>query len=690
MARTRGSRTRLPPGPAAADTPSGLRWRALAIVIAGSVAYSNSLSGPFLVDDQLSIIGNSGIREWWRLGAVLFPGRELPVAGRPLVNFSFAINYALGGLDVRGYHVVNVALHLLCGLIVFGVVRRTLELPRLRARLAPWSTDLAFAVALLWTLHPLNTDAVNYVTQRTELMMALCYLMTLYAAVRAWPTRASLWHAIAVGSCAAGMACKESMVTAPLMVLLYDGIFQFDSLKRAFTSRWRFYAGLATSWILLAVLLWPGPRALSAGFSSGASPWNYLLNQTVMITKYLRLALWPQSLVFYYGWPAQLTLGSILPYGLLVMSLLALTLAALVRWPTWGFLGAWFFVTLAPTSSVVPIATEVGAERRMYLPLIALIALAVMASSIARRRSALAAGVLVICAVTLGAATLLRNREYASSLKLAQTVVDRYPTSFGHHLLGSALIQAGREDEGLEHLRQAVPGDRRAHYSLGFALFRQGQTDEAIEELQTFVDTEPLLFLAVDARQVLGEALAKQQRWSEAIEQFRMVLTMKPSEVQWVQTQGSLALALYGAQNFDEAAGHFAEYLRARPNDGAALTNLGISLVATGKLEEAIVAFRRAVDVDPNNGDSQRDLANALFDHREAGLAVVHARRAVVLRPDDPAAHDLLGKVLAVQGDLPGAQAEFERALQIAPNHLEARENLARLRRRPAAGELQR
>jgi len=195
---------------------SGIWWRAGLIVVAGALAYSNSLSGPFVYDDQLSIVENRYIRQLSSPTRVLFPERELPVAGRPLVNVSFAINYAMGGLEVRGYHVWNVATHILCALLLFGIVRRTLNLASLQSRFAGTSTDLAFAAALIWMLHPLNTEAVDYLTQRTELMMGLFYLATLYAAIRAYASpRAAFWQTASVLSCALGMACKESMATAP-------------------------------------------------------------------------------------------------------------------------------------------------------------------------------------------------------------------------------------------------------------------------------------------------------------------------------------------------------------------------------------------------------------------------------------------------------------------------------------------
>ena len=359
---------------------TGVWWRASLLVLAGLVVYWNSFSGPFVFDDVASVVENQQIRSW-RLADVLAPEREAPTAGRPLVNASFAFNYALGGLDVRGYHAWNLAVHLACALLVFGVVRRTLQTPALRARFGDRAADLAFVVALLWAIHPLNTEVVDYITQRTESMMGVFYLATMYASLRAVTDPSWRWLSAAVLCCAAGMACKESMVTAPLMVALYDRSFVFPSVRDAWARRWRLYAGLAAAWIVLALLLWSGPRAHSAGFASGITAWTYLLNQTRMIPHYLRLAIWPRSLVVNYGWPAPVTLADVLPQALFISVLFVATVVALVRRPALGFAGAWFFVTLAPTSSIVPIATEVGAERRMYLPLIAIIALAVVGSA---------------------------------------------------------------------------------------------------------------------------------------------------------------------------------------------------------------------------------------------------------------------------------------------------------------------
>jgi hypothetical protein len=269
-------------------------WLPSIVLGAGVIAYANGLAGPFLYDDHRAVVSNPQIHQLWPLSIPLSPQPESPVAGRPLVNLSFAINYALGGLDVTGYHLWNIAIHLACALLLCGIVRRTLMLPRLRAQFGAEAAPIALACGLIWMLHPLQTEAVDYVTQRSESMMALCYLLTLYASIRQWT-----W--VAILACAAGMACKESMVTAPVVVMMYDAMFVFDSFKDAISRRWAFYLGLAGSWIVLAAMMWGGPRASSVGFSTGVSAWTYLLNQPPMIVRYLRLTLWPTGLVLDYG-----------------------------------------------------------------------------------------------------------------------------------------------------------------------------------------------------------------------------------------------------------------------------------------------------------------------------------------------------------------------------------------------------
>jgi tetratricopeptide (TPR) repeat protein len=658
----------------------------LVLIGAGALAYANSLSGPFIIDDAVTVVDNPHIRQLWPLSRALVTDRESPVAGRPLVNLSFAINYAIGGLDVSGYHLVNLVLHVLCALLLFGVVRRTLLLPSLH--FADRSTPIALATALLWLVHPLNTEAVDYVTQRTELMMGACYLLTLYAAIRAhdstWnvsETREPWWLVLAVVACGLGMACKESMVTAPVMVWLYDRIF-LDGTRRL---RWQFHVALAATWLVLVALSWSGPRIHSAGWSAGVSAWTYLLNQAVMIARYLRLTVWPADLVLTYGYPRPLTLGNVLPAATLVVALLGVTVVSLRLAPRLGFLGAWFFVTLAPTSSIVPIATEVGAERRMYLPLMALVLLGVLALDwLTRHLHALAASprrepvVWLVIVATLatgcGLVTRSRNQEYRSGLTLAQTVLARWPTGYAHLLLATEMIAAGDHQAALGQLRQAVADAPRAEYALGEELIKAGEWDAALDHLQAFVREEPELLEVVSARNQIGRILMRRGELDAATEQFRLVLQMAP---RFGEAHRNLADALVAGKRFADAIGEYQRYVIDHPRDAEALRNLGVAFQKMGRSAEAIAALRQALAVNPAEAGAARDAAIVELTRENYPDTVAFARQALQTNPDDAVAHDLLGLGLGYQSHFDEAIPEFQRAVQLSPADVDFQQHLA-------------
>ena len=334
------------------------------------------------------------------------------------------------------------------------------------------------------------------------------------------------------------MASKESMVTAPLAVLLLRPRLSLRSLRGAVRARGRLYGGLAATWLVLAGLLWSAPRSLSAGFSAhDADAWTYLLNQTVMITRYLWLAVWPRDLVLYYGWPLPLTLGAVLPQAALIVALLALTAFALWRWPRLGFLGAWLFLTLAPTSSIVPIATEVGAERRMYLALIALVALARRWRSGRLVASLQHPGGCRLRSSTVAArhsAPCRESRNTSRACRLAETTLDRWPTPGAHSMLGTELAAAGRLSEAERHLREAAPVHPPARYYLGTVLDAQGRRAEAIRALHS--RSSPASRRELDqvhiARALLAEALTKEGRLDEAAAQYRAMLATDPDDGQ--------------------------------------------------------------------------------------------------------------------------------------------------------------
>jgi len=645
-----------------------VRYHAVVLVVAGVLAYATSFSNPFLYDDQTAIVKNTQIRTLSPLSVPLTPPRDTPVAGRPLANLSLAVNYAYGGLDVTSYHVTNLALHLLVALVLFGIVRRTLLLGRPEG-LQPHADGLALAAALVWVLHPLNSEVVNYLVQRTESLMALCYLATLYCAIRAHahPDRWG-WRAAAIAACAAGMASKESMVTAPLMVLVYDRVFLYPSLGAAIRERRALYIGLAATWAVLAALMLGQPRT-SVGFAAGVSSWTYFLNQLPMIGRYLWLTLWPRPLVVDYGLPRALTLVDVIVPGLILLALAAATVLALRRRPALGFLGVWFFVTLAPTSSIVPIATEVGAERRMYLPLMALAVLAVVGVYTLLRRGAPAgepegsprrtpALALAVVCLLLAAGTTVRTLEYRSVRTIAQTNVDRYPHGRARLALASELVAANEHLEALKQLQDAVKDYPQAHLALATEMATSGRLPDAVREAQEFIRLLPDNAEVPTARDLMGRALALQGLYEPAVEQFNLLTHARPKDAGPYVSIGDARLR---QRRVEEAIASYESALRLQPGDPDVLTQLGLAFGAANRRADASLAFGGAASARPNDIRLLNLWGRSLAAEGRYTDAVAPLRRLVELAPADSTARDNLRimEQLAArqQAALPGAGA---------------------------------
>ncbi len=626
------------------SSPPARRWPvALAAVLIGLGvlgAYHNSFTGALIFDDQPAILENPTIRQLWPVWKPLSPPNDQTVSGRPLTNLSLAVNYALSGTDVRSYHAFNLLIHVLGGLVLTGIVRRTLLRPILRERFGRDALPLALVVALLWSLHPLQTEAVTYVVQRVESLMGLFYLLTIYCFIRSVESpRPWGWRAGAVAACLFGMATKEVMVTAPAMVLLYDRTFVAGSFREAWRLRRWLYLAMAATWLLLVGLVasagWD--RNGTSGFDVGVTPGAYWLTQFEAIARYLWLSVWPHPLVFEYGtfWVRHPV--EVVPYALLVVPLAAATLVALWRRSVMGFLGAWFFAILAPTS-VMPGRIQMIVEHRMYLPLAAVIALAVGGSVAHLGRRSLAA--FLALAVAAGWLTERRNEDYRSGVSLwLDTVAKR-------------------------------PGNARAHNCLGVVLFDGGRTPEAIQSYETALRLRPDY---PEAHNNLGYALTKAGRIPEAIAELGIALRMEPD---YAKAHTNLGNALLVAGRIPEAIKHYEAALRIAPDDPKPHYNLGNALLAAGRIPAAIEQYEVTLRIKPDDAEAHFNLGNALFQASRVAAAIEHYKAAERIRPDYAEAHSNHGNALLQLKRIPEAMAEFTAALRINPDYAEGHNNL--------------
>jgi len=640
--------------PDQAEAGWGGVWPFAAIIAGAAIlAYSRTFTVPFLFDDLGAIAGNSTLRHWST--AFFPPAGGMPVSGRPLVNLSLAANYAWSGTQTWSYHLSNLLIHVFAGWTLFGVARRTLGfLPQL----APRGDFLALAISLLWTLHPIQTESVTYLSQRAEALMGLFYLLSLYGFIRAYGREPSAdrWAVVSVGAAALGMLAKEVMVTAPVMIFLYDRTFCAGGFKAAWRKRRGYYAALACSWIALAyVVIQAGSRGNTAGFHSSVKWWAYSFTQLRSVADYFRLSLWPRPLIFDYG----LVLGGprveMIGDAILVIGLLVGTSWLLGKRSPWGFLGAWFFVILAPSSSVIPVATELEAEHRVYLSLAAVIAGVVIGANwlltrltASNRLGATAIGriglgLLTVAAIALAASTFARNHAYESVLAFWQDAAEKTPDNAGaRNNFGNALAEQGRIPEAIVQYEAAlrlVPDYDDPHYNLGNALTKQQHWAEAVKHYQA-----ALRFRAdsADLRYALGHALAQLGQARDAQQQYELAM-------------------------------------KAHTENPEVWYNLGNGLLDYGDGANAAIAFGKAIALRPDYPDALLNYSGALAQLGQIPAAVQAMQALLKLQPDAADVHNNLGGLLAESGRLADAKVQFQAALRIKPDYREARDNLRRV-----------
>jgi tetratricopeptide (TPR) repeat protein len=401
---------------------------------------------------------------------------------------------------------------------------------------------------------------VTYVIQRAESLAGLFAVLTLYCVIRGATTeRRTAWNLLAIVSCALAVGSKPVAAITPLLVLLYDWTFLVGTWSELWHKRWRLYVGLAASWLLAAGFLLAGKNEWmgSAGvvYGSRAIAWtDYAKLQLGAILHYLRLSFWPDSLCLLYERPQPPT-GVLFWLPCVGMGILwILTVYLLARRSAPGFLGAWFFLTLAPSSSVIPLLHPLF-EHRMYLPLMA-----------------------VVAAFVGGARATLGELPVSPPVK----------HWFGYTALTLTALALGM-----------ATWHRNADYRT---------------EVSIWSDTARKAPANPDARYGLALALATAGRLNEAGMEFSETLRLKP---EFAQAQYNWGLALVKAGRETEARVHFDEALRIDPRYADAQDGIGVVLYHEGKLSEAIEHFFEATRLDPNNMEAHRNLALALREQQQ-------------------------------------------------------------------------
>lgn len=672
---------------------------AIVLVCLASLSYIPSLRGPFQFDD-LPVIKESpalylGDLSWGSVrNALASPGSP----NRPVANLTFALNYYVGGMDPWGFHVVNLAIHLAAILVLYLFVQRLLTVPSLRGGDSLSARRVAFITALLWGLHPVQTQAVTYIVQRMTSLATLLYLLALwcYLSARQQPggnrrrwlfVGAALWGLLAAGT-------KEIAVTLPLSIVLLEVYFlsSFDPVR--LRKQWPVWGMVLLAFIgvgawVVWVVIDHGGMTMLLSATQPVQPMTFaerLLTAPRVIVHYMSLLLFPlpSRLVVDYLFPLSTSLTApmtTLPSMAVVLGLMVFAVGSARRWPLVSFCILWFFLHLA-LETLAPVLDLVF-EHRLYLPSVGVVLLAALGIERLQRaewgRWAVPGRLGVRVAVTalavfLAVATWQRNLVWADEVTLWSDTAKKVPTNGrAHYTLGYVYGERGQVDDALREYREALrlrPDDHQALFGIGLIHGRQGQLDEAGREFQEVLRRAPDYY---KARANLGVVYYQLGRTQEAVDELQRVIKDHP---EYAAAHYNLATLFHKENRLDEAGTEYREALLVWPVYAEARTNLALLYQQTGRAPDAVAELRTAVRLTPTYMPAHYTLANLLMEQGAVDEAIGEFRTAVRLDPGSADSHNNLGIAYARRRMPDEAIRAFQEAIRIMPTHADAHYNL--------------
>jgi tetratricopeptide (TPR) repeat protein len=700
------------------------------IAVLTFAVYGNTLQVPLEFDDIHTIQENIRIRN---------PGNflkwEILTSPRPLVDFTFALNYHFGRLNVQGYHVVNILIHIGNAILVFflsQMIFRKLSPESGRHFLFP-----ALVSALVFAVHPLQTQAVTYIAQRYTSMAALFYLLSILCYMRGRDfsgsmARGVLWWGGSVVAALAAFLCKQSAASLPLAILLVEYVC-YDRTWRGWISK--------LTWMAPAIFLVALFYAYSMGVFRGdvslgslledvsekaretrdIGRWQYLVTQFSVMVIYIRLLFLPihQNLDYMVPFKTGFWDGTTPVAFLFLVGLVALAWWCRNKKPVLTLGIGWFFVALSVESSIFPIRDALF-EHRVYLPMFGfcLIVGDVISQIPSVRKTWLYSSVALVIGV-LAILTVQRNQLWRDSVSLWSDSVARNPanyralTNLGYALKqkgdlegaaamydralalrptyffalsnkGVLMGMAGRLDEAASLFQKALryqPEYTPALNNLGYAKFLMGKTEEAIDCYRQAIRKQRNF---PDAHTNLGDALASQGKYEESVRHYEEVLRVDPqSAAPWVKA----ADVRYMMHHFEKSATYYRQALRFEPKNAEIHLKTGNSLMEAGLNEEAVTAFREAIQLKPGLVEAYMNLGAVLARSGKAAEAVEPFRTAVKLAPHSAEAHANLGAVLSSQGNTKEAMEHLTMALRLNPESENIRQNIRLIIRKQMAGK---
>ncbi len=627
---------------------------AAALVVAVFLVYQPAWQGGFVWDDDATLLNNPVLKPGG-LAKVWVPGGYLNYW--PLTFTAYWLEFKIWRLAPLGFHLVNIAAHAICALLVWLMLIQ-LRLPG------------AMFAAAIFALHPVNVESVAWIAQLKGILALLLGLVSVLFFLA--HERLGGWWRLALAIAAFGFSAlaKGMLITLPVVLLACAG-WQRGRIERRDLLRVLPY--LLIGAVMTSIEVW-AQHLVGAGAAVRS---DSLLSRTAVagcaVWFYLGKLVWPLDLCLVYPrW--RIDDRDVLSYvpGLLLVLVLAL---AWWRRRTWGrpivMLVVAYVALLLPALGFVNVyfmRYSFVADHYQYAAMIVPCAVfagaaATQARGTIGRRSA--GFVLGLALITVLAVLSWRQcRMYADAETLYRTTIDENPVCwFAQNNLASVLAARGQFDEAIALYHQSLkihPDDAEAHYNLAHDLAACGKVDEAIAQYRQALEMQPD---DADSHYNLANTLATRRQFDEAIAHYHQALQIKPD---YAQAHNNLGQALAAAGRVDEAMFHYRRAFEIQPELAAAHVNLANALAGLGQFDEAGAHYRTALEIQPDLVEAHDNLGNVLAVRGRVKEAIAHYRTALEFKPDFAEAHFNLGNVLASRGQLDEALLHYKTALSLA------------------------
>jgi protein O-mannosyl-transferase len=650
----------------------------------GFLVYSNSLLSPFHFDDIGTIVDNSAIKHLFNLANIwnFFPARFITF-------FSFALNYQIHQLNVVGYHIVNLAVHLGSAILLFWLVNLTLLTPVMREeKISQQAKLISLFTALVFLTHPIQTQGVNYITQRSALLATLFCLASLglYAKSRLLLAQGSTqslarryyFSSLAVAIIA--MFTKEMAITLPLAICLYE--FSFFKTSKSFNFK-QLIPFLTTLIIIPLTMLVTKSVAFTAMWQESEGvlnipPWHYLLTKLIVLASYIRLAFLPLNQNLDYDFPIFTHLLSVPVLFSLLFLILSIVIAFRLfrsyRLISFGIL--FFFLTLLFEWSIIPIP-EVIYEHRLYLPMVgfSIFLVTSLYYLIPNKHPKAMLTILVILVAVYSALTYARNNVWKDDLTLWNDTVNKSPhKSRPYHNRGLAYQNQGKFNQAISDYNKAIemnPGYADSYNNRGLVYQNKGDLDQAIANYNKAIAINPNCAHAYSNR---GLVYKIKGDLNQALSDFNKAIEIGTGYSFAYYNRG---LAYQNKGDFNQAIADYNKTIEINPGHAYAYYNRGLAYQNKGDFNQALSDYNKAIAINSGYISAYNNRGNVYQNQGKFNQAILDYNKAIEINSSYAETYNNRGLAYQNKGELNQAISDYNKAIEINPNYAIAYNNRA-------------